>query len=335
MAVPQQKQAEHDAGMKGPGPGTSVRRALFDMLCNLEATNLSKESPKVATAAVPERPMQTARSALVHASGAIVPLLLAAQLFACGSAPAGTPPHNASESAAASQRPGGYAVSWNPALLEFAGPQSLGVTRPSTLRARLDQAWEDPIRVTDGQTEVEVGSCRALLALDGPHETVAMPEFNIYQGREAQCRAAALLARARPSQTSLLHHLSLDARAPEHLPAALALAISSEYEQVIAEASALRKPWTAIENVHLQAQVSPSETRYAAEGLEQTLTIAGRADANSDGIEDLVLLSDARLTEGTLQSIEVFLLTRTSESEPVLRVLPFPTEKRASDITGN
>jgi hypothetical protein len=250
-------------------------------------------------------------------------LLLAAQLLAC-TGTAGAPPQGASNPAAAPQPSSGYEVSWNPALLEFACPQTPGVTRPSTLEARLDQTWEDPIRVTDGQRDVEVGSCRALLALNGPHETVVMSELNIYQIREAQCRAAALLVRARPSQKSLLHDLSLDAEAPDQLPAALALAISEEREQRIAEASAQGKPWSAIDKVHLQARTSPNETRYAAGGLEQVLTIAGRGDANADGIEDLVLLSDVRLTEGTLQSTKAFLLTRTSDSERVLRVLALP-----------
>jgi hypothetical protein len=269
--------------------------------------------------------MQTARSAPGHAQGAPLSLLLlVAQLLACSGGARGAPPHSASHPAAASQPSGGYEVSWNPALLEFAGPQAPGVTRPSTLEARLDQAWEDPIRVTDGQSDVEVGSCRALLALNGPHETVVVSEFNIYEIREAQCRAAALLVRARPSQTSLLHDLSLDEDAPNQLPAALALAISEERGQRIAEASALGKPWTAIDDVRLQARASPNETRYAAEGIEQVLTIAGRGDANADGFEDLMLLSDARLTEGTLQSTKAFLLTRTSDSELVLRVLPLP-----------
>lgn len=269
--------------------------------------------------------MQADRSAPGHARSAALSLpLLATQLLACSGGAAGAPPHSASNPAAASQPSSGYEVSWNPALLQFAGPQAPRAAHPSTLEARLDQTWEDPIRVTNGQSNVEVGSCCALLALSGPHETLVMSEYNIYQIREAQCRAAALLVRARPSQTSLLHDLSLDAEAPDQLPAALALAISEERGLRIAEASALGKPWTAIDDVDLQARTSPNEARYAAEGLEQVLTIAGRGDANADGIEDLVLLSDARLTGGTLQSTKVFLLTRTSDSERVLRVLPFP-----------
>lgn len=234
----------------------------------------------------------------------------------------GVPPPSASNAGAASPASSDYEVSWNPALLEFAGPQAPGATHPGALEARLDQAWEDPIRVTDGQREIEVGSCRALLALNGPYETAVMSEFNIYQIREAQCRAAALLVSARPSQATHLEDFSLDAEAPEQLPAALALAISDARAQRIAEASALGKPWRAIDDVHLQTRTSPNEARYAAEGIEQILTIAGRGDVNADGIEDLVLLSDARVTEGTLQSTKVFLLTRTSESERVLEVLP-------------
>jgi hypothetical protein len=192
----------------------------------------------------------------------------------------------------------------------------------SALEARLDMPWEDALQLTNGERTVEARSCRALLDLDDTYETVVPSEFNVYQSRDAQCRAAALLARARPSKTSFLHGFALDAQAPNQLPAALNFSISPDDDQRISQAVAEGKPWSAVEEVHLLDHASASEASYAANGSEQALTILGHGDVNGDGVEDLLLLSRGRLTEGSLKLIRVFLLTRESASESTLRLLP-------------
>jgi len=248
--------------------------------------------------------------------------VLAALVAACSSGPAGTPPNTPVGPGAAPEQVDPYQVTWNPTLLESVGPEASPTPALSTLDERLSQAWDTPIPVTNGGRTVEVGSCRALLELDDAYEPVVLSDFNFYQSRKANCRAAALLARARPSKSSFVRAFSLDAEAPRRLPATLAWGMSQDYEQRIAEASAHGKSWNDIEAVRLLQQVSRDEARYDVDGARQTLTIEGRGDVDGDGIEDLVLLTQGSLTEGTLKRSKVFLLTRKSDGDQPLPELP-------------
>jgi hypothetical protein len=241
---------------------------------------------------------------------------------ACGNAQSGVSPHTAAETRGSQQAPKEYAVNWSPSLLEFIGHPAPADGQQSALEARLGQAWEDALQLTNGQRTVEARSCRALLDLDGTYETVVPSEFNVYQDLEAQCRAAALLVRAQPSKTSFVHGFALDAQAPNRLPAALAFTVSPEDEQRVSQASARGESWSAVEDVHLLEQASADEARFGANASEQHLTIVGHGDVNGDGVEDLLLLSRGRLTEGSLKGTRLLLLTQGSDKVPTMRLLP-------------
>jgi len=73
--------------------------------------------------------------------------------------------------------------------------------------------------------------------------------------------------------------------------------------------------------VRLLDQSSASEARFGASASEQNLTIVGQGDVNGDGFEDLLLLSRGRLTEGSLKSTRLLLLTQESGEEPTMRLL--------------
>jgi hypothetical protein len=254
------------------------------------------------------------RSVLAHLAVAIL-------VPACDPGGAPAPPNTAVEARSSQQASGGYAVTWKPTLLEFVGPDGPGDKDQSTLAARLQKSWEDAIQVTSGEGALEVRTCRALLDLGKVYEPVVASEFDTYRYRKAHCRAAALVAHARPSRTSFVHTFALDVQAPGRLPAAVAFSVSPEDDQRVVQAAAQGKPWSAVEDVHLVEQVSPEEARYGANASEQLIVIAGRGDFNGDSIEDLVLLSAGRLTEGSLESTRLFLVTRGSDDEPTLRLL--------------
>jgi hypothetical protein len=261
-------------------------------------------------------------------SGAMGASVLALALTsACGNAQSGAPPNTAAETRPGQQEPNEYPVNWPPTLLNFM-PQAPADNQQSTLEAMLGQDWEDAFQLTNGLRTVEARSCRALLGLDGTYETVVPSDFNVYKDREAQCQAAALLVRAKPSKTSFLHGFVLDERAPNRLPAALAFTVSPEDDQRVSQASAQGKPWGAVEDVRLLEQASAAEARFGANASEQNLIILGLGDVNRDGFEDLLLLSRGRLTEGSLKSTRLLLLTQESAKEPTMRLLPLILGKR-------
>src|SRR5688572_14359773 len=86
--------------------------------------------------------------------------------LACGNAQPGAPPHSPAETGRSRQAPNEHEVRWHHTLLEFVDPQAPADNQQSTLKARLDRDWEDPLQLTNGQRTVEARSCRALLGLD-------------------------------------------------------------------------------------------------------------------------------------------------------------------------
>jgi hypothetical protein len=241
---------------------------------------------------------------------------------ACGSASTEVPPHTAAETKNDQPAPSEYPVTWKTSLLEFTGPQPPGGSPQRVLEARISQEWDDTLQLTNGQRTLDVRSCRSLLDLDGTYETVVPSEYNVYLDREAECQAAALLLRAQPSKSSFLHDFALDAQAPKRLPARLAFTVSPEDEERVAQATARGEPWSTVEDVHLAAQPPSGEARYEGNASEQTLTVLGQGDVNGDGFEDLLLLSRGRLTEGSLKSTRLLVLTQETASAPVMRLLP-------------
>jgi hypothetical protein len=257
------------------------------------------------------------------ASGVIAASLWGAALtLACGSAPSGAPPHTAAETRRGQPAPDEHEVSWDHTLLEFMGAPAPADQQQSTLEARLTQQWQDALQLTNGKRTIEARSCRALLGLDGTYETVVPSELDVYQDREARCRAAALLARTQPSKTSFLQGFALDAQAPNRLPAALAFTVSTEDEQRVSQATARGEPWSDVEDVRLLEQASTREARFGAEASEQHLIIVGQGDVNGDGFQDLLLISRGRLTEGSLKSTRLLLLTQEAPKEMTMRLLP-------------
>jgi hypothetical protein len=241
---------------------------------------------------------------------------------ACGPASTEVPPHTAAEAKDDPPAPSEYPVTWQTSLLELTGPQPPGGSPQRVLEARLSQEWDDRLQLTNGQRTLDVRTCRSLLDLDAAYESLVPSEYNVYLDREAECRAAALLVRAQPSKSSFLHDFALDAQAPNRLPARLAFTVSPEDEERIAQATARGEPWSAVEDVHLAAQPASGEARYEANGSEQALTVLGQGDVNGDGLEDLLLLSRGRLTEGSLKSTRLLVLTQESAEARVMRLLP-------------
>jgi hypothetical protein len=240
---------------------------------------------------------------------------------ACGPAATEVPPHTAAE-AKEPPAPGEYPVTWQPSLLELTGPQPPGGSPQRVLEARLSQEWDDALQLTNGKRTLDARSCRSLLDLDGTYETVVPSQYDVYLDRDAECRAAALLVRAQPSKSSFIHGFALDAQAPNRLPARLAFTVSPEDEERVSQATARGEPWSAVEDVRLAAQPSSSEARYEANASEQTLTVLGQGDVNGNGVEDLLLLSRGRLTEGSLKSTRLLVLTQESAEARVMRLVP-------------
>jgi hypothetical protein len=248
-------------------------------------------------------------------------LLLYAVLACTGATPVGAAhvePHEATPN------PNHQAlhVSWSPKLFELFAPMAVDVKDADAPKAQLDRKWEDRFTVTNGSQTTEVTSCRSLLDLADAYEPAA-PEFEIFQGRKARCRALSLVANAKPARNSLVRGFVLDDSAPARLPAGLAMNISPDDERRIAEATKRGQRWRDLEEVKLVSRTSPEEATYADETSKQNLVLLAHGDFNGDGFEDLLVLSEGRLPEGSYEATRLFVVTQTA-TEQQLALLPTP-----------
>lgn len=128
----------------------------------------------------------------------------------------------------------------------------------------------------------------------------------------ATCRAIEMLAEAKPSKTSYVRSLALNADAFEVLPAMVNLAASCDFLCRQYLANERRIPWGRFEVSQLVSveviHDNRMKVRFDTENL--TLDILARADFSGIGIEDLVLRVDANATEGTWGMTDLLLLTR-------------------------
>ena len=213
-------------------------------------------------------------------------------------------------------------VSWSAKLFELFAPIAIDVKDSSSLNPQLDREWEDSFTVTNGSQTTNVTTCRSLLDLADGYEPAA-PEFEVFQGRKARCRALALVASARPPKDSFVRGFVLDGETPERLPAGFAMSISPDDERRIAYATQRGQRWRDVEDVKLVSQASSDEARYADQTAEQILVILARGDFDGDGCEDVLLLGEGRLPEGSYEGTRVFLVTQTSAESP-LTLLQWP-----------
>ena len=144
-----------------------------------------------------------------------------------------------------------------------------------------------------------------------------------FDGRKVRCRALALVASAKPAKNSFVHGFVLDDSAPHRLPAGLAMDISPDDEQHVAIATKVGQRWRDVEEVKLVSRTSPDEAKYADETSEQNLILFARGDFDGDGLEDLLVLSEGRLPEGSYEATRLFLITQTA-TESQLTLLPTP-----------
>ncbi|HVZ33696.1 MAG TPA: hypothetical protein VG963_14795 [Polyangiaceae bacterium] len=209
------------------------------------------------------------------------------------------------------------AVSWDPSLSAFAPLAPNPSSDQAVLERQLAATWEDVLELRHKDERAEVTSCRTLLTLGDAYEPVRAAEFPIYRDRRVECRAIQMVVDARPSRFSTWDAFTLDSHAPERLPAAFSLAVSPDDEQRVAEFAARHEAWSKVEPVEFVASTAPNTAKYRAGPAEQVITLLARGDFNGDGVEDLLLMSHAHLTEGTYTRTRSFLITLHQPSQPV------------------
>jgi hypothetical protein len=174
---------------------------------------------------------------------------------------------------------------------------------------------------SDARVEAWADSCNALMSLtaDG-YEGLGNPGRKLELFNLAYCRAIAMLKQAVPAENSYLREFVLNEGSVDYLPAMVFDAAGCDYLCRQRLANERRIPLSKFENlVHVESQ-SDTELVIRSEAFQTRLKILARGDFDSDGFDDMLVLSSARALEGTGAWTDYHLLTREA-SGMVLIVL--------------
>ncbi|MFB3133291.1 MAG: hypothetical protein ACE10K_12290, partial [Rhodothermales bacterium] len=168
---------------------------------------------------------------------------------------------------------------------------------------------------------VTAHSCESLFELtDKGYSAVTTNDLHAQNLLLSECRAIALLARAKPARVSYLRDFVLNTGALDYLPALVNLYPSCEFICYAVAANERGIPFTKFETPLVVDVESDDEMTVWTTGWVLTLTVIGRGDVTGDGIDDMLLLASGHATEGTLGAANFFVVTREMPGV-VLRVI--------------
>ncbi len=195
--------------------------------------------------------------------------------------------------------------------------------------ARLErELWQGatqgmPLYKYEGDTQLEVwaNSCNEFMALtEAGYHGRGNPGYKTQQINEAFCQSIKMLKRASPAQESYFRDFALDEAAIDYLPAMVHITPSCDFLCEYLQANRQRIPLSrAIPDLEV-ATVDQDGVEVRTATLATRLSALARGDMNSDGLEDLLILSRTDATEGPGGWSFVFLLTREGPGA-VLHVL--------------
>ena len=225
----------------------------------------------------------------------------------------------------ASAEDGPFPVWWSPVLQ---------LDSLDGIDARLErELWRGatqgmPLYKYEGETRLEVwaNSCNEFMALtEAGYHGRGNPGYKTQQINEAFCQAIKMLKRASPARESYLRDFALDEAAIDYLPVMVHITPSCDFLCEHLQANRQRIPLSrAIPDLEVAA-IGPDEVEVRTTTLASRLSALARGDMNSDGLEDLLILSRTDARGGTGGWSFVFLLTRGGPGA-VLHVLEAQNE---------
>ena len=156
-------------------------------------------------------------------------------------------------------------------------------------------------------------NCRTYLDLRPlGYEAISDREFRVMKYIGARCIALSELKKAKTAKTNYLADFALDANAPYYFSPQLGLILSNYDIERRAEAERQGMSWKDFEPDIVTAVTGPDEIEVRGDGWVIQLTGYVWGDLDGDGVQDLLLRSDAWLDKGTWASVRLFRLTRIS-----------------------
>lgn len=185
----------------------------------------------------------------------------------------------------------------------------------SDLDMLINAPWYDEIAVTKTKIgETAFSSCHDYFTKAEEATRAAKEnEMGAYLEFKIMCEATRLLMDSKDSKKSFLPKNVLSKTAPKFWPKAMALQISTEESKRSAENPKLTSLNDVTPVIKYESQ-SNSKATYFHKGGYQEAEVAGRGDANNDGIEDIFLVVRDHVDGGDYFNIRLFVLSVDSKA---------------------
>lgn len=194
----------------------------------------------------------------------------------------------------------------------------LGVSRLESIDTELGKAFDAPITVgrkNERGTCADCASTRELLSKG--YAAIYPRDIATLGVLTAKCLGLEALKSARQARASYMPAPPFNASLIEILPADLAPTITPAQQQAVASASMAGQPLRKVEVTVAFEAARDEEIHIAGEGWQETLVLLGRADFDSDGLQDWLVRADLAMERGTNRVSRLFLFTRDSSRVPL------------------
>jgi hypothetical protein len=180
---------------------------------------------------------------------------------------------------------------------------------------------------SDNHVTVEGHSCESLSRLtEEGYSALSTNDRWALNHVLSECRAIAMLGRAKPAQVSHLRDFVMSAGALDYLPALVNLYPSCSSICYAVAANERGIPFTTLEVPLAIDLTSDDEMTVWTTGWMAHLTVMARGDFTADGLDDMLLISSGGATEGSWKTAHLFLMTRDAPGT-VLRVVDAERER--------
>lgn len=209
--------------------------------------------------------------------------------------------------------PAASAVWWTP---------SVGLENAASIPAALEQRWQAPVAVAKDGATASITNCASSLDLQAKGYTaVAERDGQALESLTVRCLALRAIQQAKPARQSGLVKFELTPAVIGLLPPGLSLIVSNDDQRRVRAAAEKGQTWKDIEPT-LQASAMASGTVQLDTDASASILrlLAGGADFDGDGWEDLLLEVSHSLKGGTYRAVRLALVTRKSSEGPLVFV---------------
>lgn len=199
-----------------------------------------------------------------------------------------------------------------PSLLDTDIQETLpSITTQEDITSLLSQPWYGAIEVKNARdTKTKsLRTCANYFANKAPAlRALRDREQSAFRELQIACEASRLLAEAKVSTHSFIPTSIFTASAPTQMPKSLGFVTSQKALETI-QLDSSKKVWSDVNRIRRTERVSELETKYYSDAGVQTLFEIGRGDFNDDATEDILILSQDTVTDGSYFHLRLFVFS--------------------------